>query len=141
MKINIKKINGLARRPMAEGFIALTSAIIMSAILLMVAATGSLSGFFTRSTVLDAEYKERSLALADACIDTALVRLAGDFDYTGGETVEVDGAGHCQILPGAVGKPRVFHIEVMFRHAYTDISVGIDVGALTLVSYTEVSHF
>lgn len=133
MNMNIKKLTG---------FIALTSALIISAVLLLVVATGSLSGFFTRGNVLNAEQKERSLALADACVDAARARLSGDPSYAGGDIVVVDAAGGlCQILSGAMGSPRLFKIRAVYQHAFTNLRVEIDVPTLVLVSYIEVPHF
>lgn len=59
-----------------RGFIALISTIIISTILLVVVVAGSMTGFTTRFNMLDAESKQRSAALADACVDVLLFRLA-----------------------------------------------------------------
>jgi hypothetical protein len=78
--------------------VALTSAVIISAILLAITASMSTTGFVARFNVLDAQYKEQSLALAEGCAHTALLKLAGDRTYTGNETVNV-GMQTCRILP------------------------------------------
>lgn len=51
------------------------SSIIISAILLVVVVASSMTGFTTRFNMLDAEAKQRSAALADACLDVLLLRL------------------------------------------------------------------
>lgn len=71
-----------------NGFIALFSVIIISAILVLTAVTLSFSGFYGRFNILDTESKERSNALADACIDSARLAISTD-SYTLGTTVVV----------------------------------------------------
>jgi hypothetical protein len=58
-----------------RGFIALMSSIIISAILLVVVVAASITGFTTRFNMLDAEAKQQSAALADACLDILMLRL------------------------------------------------------------------
>src|SRR3989344_8321294 len=74
-----------------KGFVALISAIIISVILLLIATNLSLTGFYSRSNILDGELKEISSGYAEACVDTALLKLANDSGYTGGDSVNVDG--------------------------------------------------
>jgi hypothetical protein len=60
------------------GFIALITAIILGVILMVVAISLSTTGYFTRGQVVDAEYKEHSRSLAEACVQIALLRLASN---------------------------------------------------------------
>ena len=125
-----------------RGFIALMSAIIISAILLVVVIAGSMTGFTTRFTLLDAEAKGQSEAAADACADTILARLASDPSYAGPEAVSV-GDDSCRILgvenPG--GDPALFKVQAVASRAYTDALIGIETGQPALVSWQEVGHF
>src|SRR3989344_619469 len=59
-----------------SGFVALITAIILSVILLVVTITLSQTSFLTRSILLDSEFKERSTALAEACVDVAILRIS-----------------------------------------------------------------
>lgn len=70
-----------------KGFIALISAIIISAVLIALVFSASTSGMYARFNALGSEYKRASLALADSCSNIALLRLAQDYNYAGGETV------------------------------------------------------
>ena len=67
-----------------RGFIALISALIISAILLIALVASNLTGFYSRFNILDSELKERSNATADACADIALLQFALDPMYAGG---------------------------------------------------------
>lgn len=101
------------------------------------AASGSLGGFVDRSVALDAEYKAKSSALADACVDTLLLRLREDAAYRGGEAVAV-GSDSCRILPSAGSDPRVFDIQAIYNRAYTNLEVTVDVSTLAVRSLLEV---
>jgi hypothetical protein len=61
---------------MEKGFIAITTTMILSVILLVVATSLSFSGFFTRYNILDSELKKVSVALAEGCVDQGLLELA-----------------------------------------------------------------
>ncbi len=125
-----------------RGFIALISVIIISAILLVVVVAGSMNGFVTRFTLLDAESKQRSAAAADACADTILSRLASDASYAGPETVVV-GSDSCQVV-GAVnpgGNPRVFKVQSVVSRAYTDALITFDTATPAVTAWQEVGHF
>ncbi len=124
------------------GFIALISAVIISAILLIVATSGSLSGFTTRFDIVASEYKEHSLALADACVDRVLLQLSFNPSYSGSETVLIGSSGdQCQIFASSGTNPRTFTVQGVYEDAYTNLTVVADVNALTINSYQEVAHF
>ena len=70
---------------MNRGFVSLTSALLISFIMLAVAFSAGLAGFLGRFNILDAESKERSAALAEACVEVAILNpltgsaIAADF--------------------------------------------------------------
>ena len=75
-----------------SGFIALFSVIIISFVLLIVAVTLNFTGFSGRFNILDSESKERSNALAEACIDSGRLAIALD-EYEEDEVVTVNDIG------------------------------------------------
>lgn len=125
-----------------NGFIALTSVVIISVILLVVTVGGSLTGFYSRSAVLDTELKERSAALADACADVVLLRLAGDASYAGPEIVSV-GNDSCQIFASSnpSDDPRSFVVQAAYRRTYTTLELSANVDAATLISRQEIPTY
>lgn len=129
-----------------RGFIALMSAIVISIILLIIAATGSLAGYYSRSNVLEYELKDRSMALADACVDSLLLKLANSSLYPAGtsmpDTVAVSG-DQCQVLAAVnpAGNPRIFQIQAVYHNAYTNLQITVDVNTLTVSGWQEVAHF
>lgn len=126
---------------MHRGFIALISTVIISAILLTVIVAGSLTGFNSRFNVFDAESKERSHALADACVDIVLIRLSYDATYGGPETIPV-GDDECQVVGTVdpISNPRVYKLKGGFQDAHTNLLVTIEVNTLEISSWQEVAN-
>lgn len=81
-----------------SGFIVLTSVIVLSVVLLLLAQTLSTSGYFQRQGTLEFEFKEESYFLALSCADHALAKLFQDFEYPGNETLTVN-ESTCHIDP------------------------------------------
>jgi hypothetical protein len=79
-----------------QGFIALITAILLGIIIMVIAITLSTTSYFTRGQVLDAEYKERSRALAESCINVALLRIAANPTSPATGTVTI-GSDSCAI--------------------------------------------
>ena len=122
-----------------SGFAALMSSIIISVILLLVATNLSLTGFYARSNILDAEFKERSSALAEACADVAFIKLANDPDYTWAETIPVLGSDVCTIQTiNPALDPITIQTKAIFQNATTDLQIKIDKDDLSVISWEEI---
>lgn len=131
-----------------KGFIALTSALIISAVMLLIATGGSLAGFYTRVNSLNSEYKERSFALAEACANQRLTGLAGNPSYTtaGTTTISSTTNGQCFVNTVAIlGTPPndtyQFKVRGIYGNSYTNIMVVARVSDLSITSYTEIPMF
>lgn len=72
----------------SRGFVALMSAILISAILLVLIFTLNISSFFNRFNVFDSENKRVSLGLAEACVNVGLLRIGQGAATTGCVPVE-----------------------------------------------------
>lgn len=114
-----------------RGFIALMSAVIISAILMVVVVAGSMSGFATRFNLLDGEAKEGSAALVDACVDILLSRLAQGLTPNDPVT-----QASCRILNAA----SPYQISATYDRAHTDALVDVD-ASNAIVSWQEVGNF
>ena len=127
-----------------SGFVALVTATVLSFVLILVAVTLNQSGFFTRRALLDSEYKERSAALAEACADNALLRLAANPSYAGNELISIDG-DNCQIRPIQQDVPAAGQITVearaFFQEATTNLRIVVNTLDLSVVSWNEVPSF
>ena len=82
-----------------RGFIALISAVIISAIMIGLAATLGMSALYARFDVLTSEYKRISLGLAESCVHEALLKIAQDFSYDPGVSGKIIPVGgmNCSI--------------------------------------------
>src|SRR5579859_4239150 len=90
-----------------RGFIALMSAVIMSALLLALLFASNTLSFYSRFDERDAHYHQVALALAQSCQSEALLQLAQNHSYDPVGQVFTKSAGQCSvesILPHA---PRV----------------------------------
>lgn len=126
----------------SAGFMALMSVIIISVVLLLIASTLSMTGFSGRLNILDSEYKERSLALAEACVDTALLRLAQDAIYAGGLPSVSVGTDSCDIRnfnPSL--DPIIIETKATFQKAVTNLRVKVAKTDLSVISWQEVPNF
>lgn len=119
------------------GFAALVTALILSLILIIITVTLTRSGFFARSAILEAEFKETSSALAEACVDVALLRLARDFSYVGNETVTVN-ENECTIR---IISGNTIETTAEFRESITNLSVVFNPTDLSVISWDEVVSF
>lgn len=165
MKKKIKKI--ITRTP--RGFAALMSAIIISAVLLMLVASTSMSSFYARANTMRAEFKRISLGHAESCMNVALLKVAQDFNYDlsadplygplphnlskNGVRVEV-GADDCYIIevtlstedPVTHKKSAIALVQAEFRGSFSNIKTSFTVqsphvGAATPLTNINISSW
>jgi len=131
-----------------DGFVALISAIIISVMLLIIAVTIGMTGIFGRFNVLDSESKERSIGLAEACVDTAILKLSIDKDYLlipADHSIPIIGSDTCNIvsiLPISIPRnfPITIQTQAIVNKSYTNLVVVID-SDYAIVSWEEESSF
>ena len=127
-----------------QGFIALITAMILSAILMVVTVALNQSSFFARSALLDSEYKEKSTALVESCLNTAILKLAVNPAYAGGETIPVQ-TDSCVIRPVQIDVPvagqDTIETSAVFREASSNLRVIINAAGLSIISWDEVPGF
>jgi hypothetical protein len=134
-----------------RGYIALMSAIVISGILIMLTFILSLTTMFARFNILDAEYKKKSLGLAEACADMALLKLAGNIDYVLAAadhslSVSADPLDICDIVDIQPSIPRIGMITVKVRGVYQNSHSNIEIKAdsgnnLSINSWKEMANF
>jgi hypothetical protein len=124
----------------SRGFIALMSALIISAVLLVTVLTGSLTGFYERANILDAELKDRSSATADACADQALLLIANDTNYVGTSLLRLNSLDSCRaVVSGTTLKS--IRIQATSSVAVTNLVISYDIGTLSVTSWQELAVF
>jgi len=124
-----------------SGYIALISSIIISILVLGIALAISSAGYFSRFDILKNEFKERSLALAEACVDTALLKLARNQSYNGNENINV-GNNQCSILiiETASGQ-KIIKTKAIFQNAVTNLKVTVNNVNLSVIYWEELAKF
>jgi hypothetical protein len=117
------------------GFIALISSIIISAILLVIITGLNLNEFYTRSNILDSELKEKSVALAEACADTAILRMVNGSSYSTPSTVNI-GSDTCKIL-SVIGS--TIQVQAIYnKNYYTTLQIVLDSSTFAVTSWKEI---
>lgn len=109
-----------------NGFIALMSAVIISAVLLLVVISGGLTGFFSRSNVLDSELKSRSRAVADACLEQALLLIANNPAYVEDEYQKFNDLDGCYLDVNDSSGIKQILIQGSSTRAVTNLDVRYD---------------
>ena len=116
------------------------SAIIISAILILVATVTSFRGFFGRSNILETEFKERSVAISEACADQALLQFANDIAYGGGPVI-ISGYS-CTI--GKIttsGSEKTFKTQASFQNSYTNLEIKFNTADFSIISWKEIAVY
>ena len=106
-----------------SGYIALTSAIIISALLLGITVSLSLDGFFARTNIVDATSKEQSSALAEACIQVAILDIAQNTIPTSFPAVIPVGNSQCSII--SINGDAI-QSQAQVNKAFTNLKADID---------------
>lgn len=124
-----------------NGYIALISSIIISILILGIALTTSSSGYFSRFDILKNEFKERSSALAEACVDTALLKLAQNQSYNGNENINI-GNDQCSILTiETASGQKIIKTKAIFQNAVTNLKATVNGVNLSVIHWEELAKF
>ena len=106
-----------------DGFVALVSAIVIAALLIIIGASLGYTGFFSRFNILDTEFKEASLGLAEACAEIARVEIANNSNFistvTSAGKVYNIGDKNCTILLGSVAGS--LQSQAIYEKSYSTI--------------------
>ena len=120
-----------------RGFVALMATVIISAVLLILLFTLGVSSFFSRFDALDTESKHESLAHAESCVSSAMLKLTQAQTYTGNEYCDLTGAcstsmsasqrvcNICSVTAGA-GSSKIILARAANRTSYTTLQVTFD---------------
>lgn len=83
---------------LTSGFVALMAVICISLILLVVTLQVTTLGWYTRTRLLEKEFKVQSIALAHSCAERAALQVILNPLYEGGVTI-TDARGSCYVFP------------------------------------------
>lgn len=96
-----------------NGFIALTSIVILGAVILLVSIGLVLRAIDDAHMTLDEDLSNRARMLVDACAEYALLQLKRNVSYAGNETIVLGGSDSCAIFPigGSGNEQRTIQTE------------------------------
>ena len=122
-----------------KGYIAITSAVIISVLIMGVVFAVSFSGFFNRFNILDSSLKETANSLAEACAETALVKLAENSNYGGNENIAI-GDEQCAISALETnGNQKIIKTKAIVQNAVANFKITVDAATLSIVSWEELA--
>ncbi|OHB21906.1 MAG: hypothetical protein A2939_01395 [Parcubacteria group bacterium RIFCSPLOWO2_01_FULL_48_18] len=104
-----------------DGYFAITTAIILSILVLMISVSLSLRSFNTRFDSLGFESKDLSRFLALGCLEEAIINVRTSSTYTGSTTVTI-GSSTCRVLTiTASGTDRIIPTEADINNRRTNL--------------------
>lgn len=124
-----------------DGYIAITTVIVLSLVMLSVAIALSSSGFFSRFDAVDFSNKRDSYFLARSCMNYARYRLGLNSNYSGNETVNIS-SNIC--LVGSVitsGANKIIQASATVNRSTTRLRLTINRTNLSTVSFEELVSF
>ncbi|MDI6820814.1 MAG: hypothetical protein QMD65_01385 [Patescibacteria group bacterium] len=123
-----------------NAFIAVITAVIISAIVLIIAIAISSSNFISRFNSLSFEMKDISKGVAKGCLEYARLKLAVGF-YGGNETTTIS-SYNCYIYPiETVGTTTIIKSNATVQNKTTNLKLTVSNGALQTIYLEEVSGF
>ena len=135
-----KKISGLPAG--RQGFIAITSLLVISAVTLAIAMSVTLIGISSANSSLGYQKGQEAMSMGESCLEETLIRLRGDGNFSG-VSLSV-GSGVCIATVSTDGNTRTIWISssITGPPAFVKILNGVvtRVGkSITLNSWTETT--
>jgi len=137
----------MSARKTSQGFIALTSSIIVGTVLLILVISLAFTSYYSRFSILDAESKEVSQGLAEGCVETVILKYSqGKNSYITSTTFpeEVNiGSETCSIVSVSHSTPFAnTQVKASFNKAVTNLEVEFfDTSPFEINSWEEVANF
>lgn len=122
---------------MPNGYIAIISAIILSAVLMLLAIGLSLSSYFNLSDIQDSNLKDITVSLAEGCAEVALLKMAFSSSYSGNENLTI-ASSTCAILPvESSSTQKIIKTQASFANSATNLKITISSSSALKVLFWE----
>ncbi len=123
------------------GYVAIITAVIVSVILGIIVFTMSLGSFLGRENSLSFHLKEKSRGLAEACVETARLKIVQNPSYAGGENVNV-ASDTCRIFPvlNLSGNSLIL-AQGVYQNIFTNLEVIIRQDDASILDWQEKARF
>ena len=124
-----------------KGYIAISTSVILSILIMVVAAALGAYSFTSRFGYVDFDNKHGSYSLARSCLDHALLRFAENPLYAGNETVDVS-SYQCLIATFEVSGPNtIIKARAQISGATTNLRLTVNTANLSTISLEELTSF
>jgi len=128
-----------------RGFIALLSSILLSVILFAAVVSLGQRGIIGRFILLEGENKKISQALAEACVQVAIISIVNDAEYTSTNvTIPVD-TKTCTIVSATPNTPSAGQSRIRTKgeshSATTNLEVVVNSTTANIFSWQEIASF
>lgn len=124
-----------------KGYIAITTSIILSLVVMVVAIALGSSNLLSRVSVVEFTDKQMSLIAARSCLDWARLKLAENPNYTGNETITVS-SYQCFVRPVQTsGSNKIIEARSQVNGATTNLKLTAASSDLSTVSLEELVAF
>lgn len=121
-----------------SGYIAVTTSIILSFLMLLVSTSLGFSTWFSRIGVLNSSYKATSYFLAESCLETAKLKLALNGSYAGNENITIN-TYQCSIKPiTSPAGQKIITTQAKVSGATTNLKLIITYPQFQVVSWEEI---
>jgi hypothetical protein len=128
-----------------KGYMAITTAIILAVVMMLVGISLSFSAFFSRTNGVSHTNKKKTLFAAHGCIEYGLLQLSLDNTYPGNETITLPNENApltCTLLPiASSGSNKVVKTTSTVSNITTNLVLIVNAPTLTRVSLQEVKSF
>ncbi len=128
-------------KPKRTGYIAITTSIILSILILIIAITLGSASLFSRNNNLNFSFKQTGYYVAKSCLDYALLQLALNSSYAGNEIQAVD-SYQCAVLAVETAAPnKIIRATSTIQGIATNLKLTVDATTLSTVSLEEAVKF
>ena len=129
-----------SRRKATRGYVAIMSALIITAIIVVMMIGLGQVAYLNRANVSEAHFKEKSRALSEACVNTAFLKLVSSSSYTGNETITV-ASDTCQIVAVVTSSTgRIITTQGRFQNSYTNFRVTVATSTVEVIGWEETQN-
>lgn len=124
-----------------RGYIAVTTAIILSIVIMVVAIALGSSNLLTRLNFVAFTNKQTTYFVARSCLSHALFQLIKNISYAGNENVNA-GSYQCSIQPiETSGLNKIIKARAQINGATTNFKLTVTTATLSTVSLEELVKF
>lgn len=121
-----------------KGSVVLIAVLVISAIILLISISLVLSSIDEITMSSSEEYSQGALAIADSCLEEALLSLNRNNNYSG--AILNLGDGSCTIEIEGTGNQRVISVYAELNHYVRKLKAEVTLSPFALVSRYEVTE-